>query len=51
MVRDVLGPEWSFIQFKKLGLGGEIPRVVLDSPKPSVGLFMRLVCCLCDCCE
>ena len=33
MVMDVLGLKWSFIQFQKLGLGGEIPRVVLDSPK------------------
>ena len=23
MVRDVLGPTWSFIQFQKLGLSGE----------------------------
>ena len=33
MVRDVLGPKWPFIQFQKLGLGGEILRVVLDSPE------------------
>ena len=32
MVRDVQGPEWSFIQCQKLGLSGEIPKVVLDSP-------------------
>ena len=33
MVRDVRGPEWSFIQYQKLGLSGEIPIVVLDSPE------------------
>ena len=27
MVKDVRGPEWSFIRFPKFGLGGEIPRV------------------------
>ena len=32
MSRDVLEPKWLFIQFQKLTLGGEIPRVVLDSP-------------------
>ena len=33
MVRDVLGPKLLFIQFQKLRMGGEIPRVVLDSPE------------------
>ena len=28
----------------KLGLGGEIPRVVLDSPETDRGLYMLLVC-------
>ena len=28
MVKDVQGPEWSFIRFQKFGLGGEIPRVI-----------------------
>ena len=40
MVRDVRGPEWPFIRFQKLGLSGEIPIVVLDSPK-------LIVDCLC----
>ena len=40
MVRDVRGPEWSFIRFQKLGLSGEIPRVVLDSPETDCGLFV-----------
>ena len=31
MDRDVLRPGWSCIQFQRLGLGGEIPRVVHDS--------------------
>ena len=43
MVRDVRGPKWPFIQFQKLGLSGGIPRVVLDSPKTSRGLFELLV--------
>ena len=29
MDRDVLGPKWSFLQFQKLGLSEEIPRVVV----------------------
>ena len=33
MVRDVLGSTWLFIQFQKLRLGGEIPRVDLNSPE------------------
>ena len=33
MVRDVLGPKQPSIQFQKLRLGGEIPRVVLDNPE------------------
>ena len=40
MVRDVRGPEWSFIRCQKLGLNGEIPRVVLDSPETDRGLFV-----------
>ena len=43
MVRDVRGPEWPFIRFQKLGLSGEIPRVVLDSPEADRGLFELLV--------
>ena len=39
MVRDVQGPEWPFIRFQKLGLSGEILRVVLDSPETDRGLF------------
>ena len=33
MVRDVLRPKWPFIQFQKLRMGGEIPKVILDSPE------------------
>ena len=44
MVMDVRGPEWSFFWFQKLGLSGEIPRVVLDSPETDRGLYMLLVC-------
>ena len=44
MVRDIRGPEWSFIQFQKLGLSGEIPIVVLDSPETDHGLYLLLVC-------
>ena len=44
MVRDVRGPEWSFIRFQKLGLSGEIPGVVLDKPEIDRGLYMLLMC-------
>ena len=44
MVRDVRGPEWLFIRCQKLGLSGEIPRVVLDSPETNRGLYVLLVC-------
>ena len=44
MVRDVRGPEWPFVRFQKLGLSGEIPRVVLDSPETDRGLYMLLIC-------
>ena len=40
MVRDVQGPEWPFIRCQKLGLNGEIPRVVLDSLETDHGLFV-----------
>ena len=40
MVRDVRGPEWPSSRCQKLGLDGEIPRVVLDSPKTDRGPFM-----------
>ena len=43
MVRDVQGHEWSFIQCRKLGLSGEIPKVVLDSPETDRGLYVLLV--------
>ena len=48
MVRDVRGLEWPFIRFQKLELGGEIPRVFLDSPETNRGLYVLLVCYLCD---
>ena len=44
MVRDVRGHEWPFIRCQKLGLSGEIPRVVLDSPETDRGLYVLLVC-------
>ena len=44
MVRDVRGPEWPFIRFQKLGLGGKIPRVFLDSFETNRGLYASLVC-------
>ena len=44
MVRDVRGPEWQFIWFQKLGLSGEIPRVVLDNLETGCGLYVLLVC-------
>ena len=44
MVRDVWGVEWSYIQFQKLGLSGENPRVALDSPETDRGLYVLLVC-------
>ena len=44
MVRDVWGPEWPFFRVQKLGLSGEIPIVVLDSPEIDRGLYMLLVC-------
>ena len=48
MVRDVRGPKWLFIRFQKLELGGEIPRVFLDSPEIDHGLYVLLVGCSCD---
>ena len=33
MVRDVRGPKWSFIQFQKFVLGGEIPRVIFGQSR------------------
>ena len=44
MVRDVRGLEWSFIGCQKLGLSGEMPRLVLDSPETDRGLYVLLVC-------
>ena len=37
---DILRPKWPRIQFQRLGLSGKIPRVVHDSSRPWVGLFM-----------
>ena len=45
MVRDVRGPEWQFIWCQKLGLNGEIPIIVLDSPKTDRGLFVCGIVC------
>ena len=43
-VRDVRGPEWSFIRCQKLGLSGEIPIVVLDSSETDRGPYVLLMC-------
>ena len=43
MVIGVQGHEWTFIRFQKLGLSGEIPIVVLDSPETDRGLYVFLV--------
>ena len=43
MVRDIRGPEWSFIRCQKFRLSGEILRVVLDSPETD----RDYMCCLC----
>ena len=40
MDRDVLRLEWPCIQFQRLELSGEIPRVLHDSLRSWVGLFM-----------
>ena len=40
MDKDVLKPEWPCTQFQRLGLSGEIPKVIHDSSRPWVGLFM-----------
>ena len=42
---DILRPGRPCIQFQILGLSSEIPRVVHDSPRPCVGLFIELMCC------
>ena len=49
MVRDVRGQEWLFIWFRKLGLSGEIHRVVLDSLEIDRGLYVFIVCLICYC--
>ena len=40
----VRGPKWPFIRFQKLGLSGEIPIIILDSPETVCGLYVLLVC-------
>ena len=47
MVRGVLGPKWLLIQFQKLRLGGEIPRVVLDSPETECWAVHETLCVVC----
>ena len=44
MDKDVLRPEGSCFSVQKMGLNGEISRVVHDSLRPCVGLFIGLVC-------
>ena len=46
MVRDVLRPKWPFIH-QILGLGGEIPRVVLDSPETECWVVHVTLCVVC----
>ena len=43
MDRDVLRPGCPCFQSQRLGLDGEILRVVHDSPRPCVRLFIGLV--------
>ena len=45
MDRDALRSEGSCFLVPKMGLNGEIPRVVHDSPRLCVGLLIGLVCC------
>ena len=40
MDRDVLRPNGRVLQFQRVGLSEEIHRVVVDSPRSWVGLFM-----------
>ena len=47
MVRDVLWHKWLFIQFQKLRLGGEIPRVVIDSPETECWAVHETLCAIC----
>ena len=47
MDKDVLRLGCPCFQSQRLGLDGEIPRVVHDSLRPCVGLFIGLVrCCV-----
>ena len=50
MDEDILRPGWSCIQFQRLRLSGEIPRVVHDNRRPWVRLFMRYCVLLCAIC-
>ena len=43
MDRDVLSLGCLCFQSQRLGLDGEIPRVVYDSSRPCVGMFIGLV--------
>ena len=45
MDMNVLRHKWPCFQFQRLGLSGKIPRVVHDSLRLCVGLFIGLVCC------
>ena len=47
MDRDVLGLKWLFIQFQKLRLGGEIPRVFLDSSETECWVVHVTLCAVC----
>ena len=47
MIRDIFGPKWLFIQFQKLRLGGEIPRVVLVSPETECWDVHETLCAVC----
>ena len=42
MVRDVRGPEWSFLRFQNLDRVVKIPTVVLDGPDTGHDLFVWL---------
>ena len=47
MDRDVLRPGWPCIQFQRLELNGEIPKVVLDSSETECWIFHVTFCVVC----
>ena len=47
MDRDVLRSGWSCIQFQRLELSGEIPRVVLDNSETKCWTVYMTFCVVC----